>query len=168
MAIEGSYRTFTTAAGTAVPWYVIPFDERGRCKSPVTRSYLMKALEAGDFTHVFLFSHGWNNGWMDAVERYEDFIRGFAAMSERQAVATGPDYRPLVIGVFWPGISLVLPWERAPQFAAAGAPPSATDADRFADDIARSVDEIAAVLPDADVPRFYELASLKEMDDEQA
>jgi hypothetical protein len=168
MAIEGSYRTFTTPDGAAIPWYVIPFDESGRCKAPVTRKYLLDTLASETFSHVFLFSHGWNNDWADATERYESFIQGFGAMVDRQGLSKTPGYRPLLVGVFWPGISLVLPWERAPQFAGAGAAPGAADADRFADEHDRSVTTLAAQLPAADVPRFYELANSKELTVTQA
>jgi hypothetical protein len=168
MAIEGSYRTFTTPGGVAIPWYVIPFDEAGRCKAPVTRESLLKTLRGEPFSHVFVFSHGWNNDWADATERYQDFIKGFGDMSDRQGLSTDAGYKPLLVGVFWPGISLVLPWERAPQFAAAGVEAGASDADRFADEHDRTVTAIAAQLPDPKVARFYELASADTLTDPQA
>ena len=167
MAIEGSYRTFTTPGGAAIPWYVIPFDETGRCKAPVTREYLLKTLRSETFSHVFLFSHGWNNDWADATERYQDFIKGFGEMADRQGLSKSADYKPLLIGVFWPGISLVLPWERAPQFAG-GAAPAPVDADRFADEHDRTVTAIAAQLPEPKVARFYELASAETLTDAEA
>jgi hypothetical protein len=166
--IEGAYRTFATPLGTEVPWYVIPFDEEGRCKAPVTRAHLVSALRTGGFSHVFVFSHGWNNNWADAVTSYEGFISGFSEMSKRQGLSTNPAYKPLLVGIFWPAISLVLPWERAPQFAAAGAAPLSADADRFADDHDRSVTEIASGLRAEDVPKFYELASAQSLTDTQA
>jgi hypothetical protein len=164
MAIEGPYRTFTTKSGAMVPWYVVPFDEEGRCKAPRTRADLVDALRANSFTHVFLFCHGWNNDWADAVSRYDDFVAGFAGMSERQGFAGAPAYKPVLVGLFWPGISLVLPWERAPQFAAAGTAASSAEADQLADAADRSVGDIAARLPDAEVPHFYELANRRELD----
>jgi hypothetical protein len=163
MAIEGPYRTFKTDTGATVPWYVVPFDEQGRCKAPRTRADLLDALRANSFTHVFLFCHGWNNDWADAVSRYDDFVKGFAEMSERQGFARAPDYRPVLVGLFWPGISLVLPWERAPQIAAAGTAASSAEADQLADAADRSVADIAARLPEADVPHFYELANRSEL-----
>jgi hypothetical protein len=155
-------------SGATVPWYVIPFDDQGRCKAPVTRADLIQALRSGVFSHVFLFSHGWNNSWADAVDRYENFLDGFRAMSERHGVTASAAYRPLLAGIFWPGISLVLPWERAPQIAAGGAAAAAWHADRFADEHDRSVTAIASELRQDQVPRFYALASASQLNDAQA
>ena len=169
MPIEGLFRTLTTPGGAAIPWYVIPFDDQGRCTAPKTRKDLIDALRTGGFSHVFVFSHGWNNDWDDAITRYEDFIAGFGEMSDRQGLWKQAGYTPLLIGIFWPGVSMVLPWERAPQFAAGGVGTAAdADARQFADEHSRSVDALASQLPAADVPRFQALAAAETLDEGQA
>jgi hypothetical protein len=67
----GPYKTVALADGTAVPFYIIPFDKEGRCEGPATRENLIDAVRNGSFTDIFLFSHGWNNDWNAATERYE-------------------------------------------------------------------------------------------------
>jgi hypothetical protein len=153
--IEGPYLILPLGGGLVVPCYVMPFDKRGRCKAPRTREHLLRALREGGYTHVFLFSHGWNNDWQAATERYEGFIRGFAELRGTQAIEEPLGYRPLLVGVFWPSTSLVLPWERGPRFAAV---PDGEARDGFADDLDRSLDAFADDLAEEDVARFYELA----------
>ncbi len=158
--IVGPYKTLTTAEGLEVPWYVIPFDKQGRCKGPRTRRHLMETLRGGEFTHVFLFSHGWNNDWAAASERYESFARGFTGLRATNGLPLPAGYRPLMVGVFWPSTSLVLPWERGPRIAAGGE----DTRDAFADDFDRSVDALAEDIPDDAIERFYALVSAEELD----
>jgi len=157
-SIEGPFRILKTVEGKDVPWYILPFDKDGNCQGPKTRAHLLRTLETGDYTHVFLFSHGWNNDWKVASERYVEFADGYAKMRRDQNVAMPAGYRPLLLGVFWPSTSLVLPWERAPKFAGGGSElaegPSEFEADWF-----RSIEEHAADLPEAARARFYELVN---------
>jgi hypothetical protein len=155
--IVGRYKTIRTDDGAEVPWYVIPFDKQGRCKAPRTRGSLLNALDDGDFTHVFLFSHGWNNDWSMASKRYEDFIDGFVKLRMDAGLTRPATYRPLLVGVFWPSTSLVLPWETGPSFAASDETQQVAERDAFEDDFDRSVDAIAEELPEESLDRFYEL-----------
>lgn len=152
----GPYRVIPTADGQGIPWYIVPFDREGRCTGPLTADHLVEALRSGRFTDVYLFSHGWNNAWKEASERYEHFIDGYREMREQPGFEIGREYRPLLVGVFWPSAVLVMPWERGPQFAAAvGASDQAVGEERA------DVEEIARELPDADVRRFYELSQIE-------
>ena len=62
--------------GVEVPWYIIPFDREGECTGPETRKHLMERLKADPYTDVYLFSHGWNNAWKEATQRYDSFVEG--------------------------------------------------------------------------------------------
>lgn len=162
----GPYRELVTPEGHTVPWYIAPFDERGRCKAPLTRAHLLSALRSGTYTHVYLFSHGWNNDWKAASQRYSSFFDGFGAMRKEHSLAMPDGYRPLLVGVFWPSTALVLPWERAPRFAGGDAADAAAQ-DLFATDEDASMTDIARSLREESVPRFYELASKDLLDPDE-
>ncbi|HCU97014.1 MAG TPA: hypothetical protein DHU96_31600 [Actinobacteria bacterium] len=108
------WKTLSTALGD-VPFFVIKFDERGECTSPTALERMIEAQK----TDLFLFSHGWNNDWRAATERYDRFISRFIEV--RQADWNPPDraFQPVCAGVFWPSAALVAPWERAPAIAGA-------------------------------------------------
>jgi hypothetical protein len=151
----GPYKTLRLDDGTAMPFYVIPFDKKGRCEGPETRRHLIEAVRNGSFTNIFLFSHGWNNDWSVATERYEHFITGYMKMRRDRKLPVSDPYRPLLVGVFWPSTALVFgEKEKGPGIAAAGAeaPDAAVAEER------REVREIAEDLPEEHVERFYELA----------
>jgi len=178
--ILGPYRYVETAKGDQAPWYVMPFDRHGNLQAPRSRELLLDALRAGDFTDVVLFSHGWNNDWDAAMGRYEDFIGGFTKLRIDHNLEVRDGYRPLLVGIIWPGTALVMPWEKPPRFGflppflAPGADPSpdsrvAPDTDprvRLRPEQAgeddrmeerRMIEDIAAGLPRHDLARFYEL-----------
>src|SRR3712207_6885202 len=50
----------------STPFFIIPFDKDGACPAPRTRAALIKEVSSGAPSHVFLFSHGWNNDWPKA------------------------------------------------------------------------------------------------------
>lgn len=114
---EIPWKTLRTELGD-VPFFVIEFDERGDCTSPMALERLLKETRRTD---IFLFSHGWNNDWRAATDRYERFVSRFIEV--RQASWNPPDraFRPVCVGVFWPSAALVAPWEQAPVIAAAAA-----------------------------------------------
>lgn len=155
----GPYATLATATGVPFPYYIIPFDKDGRCVGPRTRQHLLDNL-AG-VSDVFVFSHGWNNDWTAATERYEHFIRGFQEQQKTFGLAQPAGYRPLLVGIFWPSQSMA--WfdsETGPGFAAGGDP-----RERAAEvEAARAqVDDIAAMLPEAQRERFFELVQAGEL-----
>ena len=165
LPIRGPYREVDVAGGGTAPFYVIPFDEDGVCTGPVTRQHLLDTLGRSTATDVFLFSHGWNNTWSSAIERYESFIAGFAA-TRAQYPLGGQDFRPLLVGVFWPSAVLVQPTERAPDIAGAGFKDEANDA-TVAEE-RREITEIARALPSDRRARFYELAQLQDLEEREA
>jgi hypothetical protein len=157
--ILGAYRTIETAEGAGAPFYIIPFDKKGRCKAPRTRQKLLDTIRHANYSHIFIFSHGWNNDWETASERYFDFAGGFTQLRREMNLSVSGTYRPLLIGVFWPSTSLVLPWERAPDFAADEqmSEEVASAQDAIAKDEDQLIADVAADLPSEQVERFYEL-----------
>jgi hypothetical protein len=101
-------------------------------------------------TDIFVFSHGWNNDWRAATGRYNNFIDGFVRThAESHGLSLGRDYQPLLVGLFWPSVILVLPWEQAPVIAAApGEDPE--------------VDELGRALPNGHEARVRELLARSE------
>jgi pimeloyl-ACP methyl ester carboxylesterase len=166
LPIRGPYREVDVAGGGKAPFYVIPFDEDGVCTGPVTRQHLLDALRQGFHTDVFLFSHGWNNTWPSAIRRYESFISGFAAARAQYPLAAGQEFRPLLIGVFWPSAVLVQPEERAPGIAGEGVEEPAEDVDVAEE--RREIAEVAAALRSEQRARFYDLAQRQQLDDDAA
>ncbi len=136
--------------GGQFPYYIIPFDRDGQCEGPQTQEHLVEA--AADYTDLFLFSHGWNNDWTAATQRYEDFIRGVQALRQKFRLPSPPPYRPLLAGIFWP--SEALSWfesETGPKIAAGD--PAAQDESATA--LSRTLRDIAADLPTSERPGFY-------------
>lgn len=109
------YREIPLRDGRSAPFYIVPFDKDGICTGPLTQANVFKAIERDKPTDVFLFSHGWNNDWSAATGRYDGFISGFADL--RAAHPLGREFRPVSVGVTWPGTVLVAPWEEAPDIA---------------------------------------------------
>jgi hypothetical protein len=142
---------------------VIPFDKDGMCEGPHTREHLVS--HAGDFTDIFVFSHGWNNDWTAATSRYEHFINGFTGLRKARGLAVPAYYRPVLVGVFWP--SQALAWfdsETGPDIAAAD--PAAQNA--AAEAATATLRDIASSLPASRRARFYELAQARSLDASQA
>ncbi len=162
----GPYRTVKLDDGTEAPFYIIPFDKKGRCEGPQTRQHLVDAVQNGTYTDVFLFSHGWNNDWATSVSRYEDFLKGYMNMRRRHSLPVPTPYRPLLVGIFWPSTALVFgEKEKGPSIAAAGDP---AVMDAAVAEERDEVREIAEQLPDADVERFYELVQKESLTQEEA
>jgi hypothetical protein len=131
------------------PMYVLPYDKRGGTTAPQTLEHARATLRSGGFTDVYLFSHGWNNDWATATERYRQFATGLAAQG-----ADDPGRRALLLGVFWPSALLVAPWERAPAMAGELADPAE--------------EELAGELEPAAAARLRELSAAPLTDDEAA
>jgi hypothetical protein len=110
--VVGPYERLRVSGGGFADFYLLRYGADGALLSPQTGKILGGAL-AG-VTDVFLFSHGWNNTFDAAASRYKQFIAGYVS----QSVGSKPGYRPLLIGVIWPSISFLLPWEDGPQIAA--------------------------------------------------
>lgn len=157
----GPYRTLTTPEGAAFPYYILPFDADGVCTGPLTRAHLLANLQG--VTDIFLFSHGWNNDWSAATKRYEEFIRGFQSLRSAQVLAMPANYKPLLVGVFWPSQSLaIFDSETGPGFA------STTVLDASVGEMQSLLADIAAQLPPSARERFHVLASATELDETNA
>ncbi|MFI6585150.1 hypothetical protein [Embleya sp. NPDC050493] len=148
--MSGPFRQFPLDGGSTADLYLLRYDEDGRLRSPVAEQEIKERLAGvGD---VFLFSHGWNNIFAQALDRYRSFIGGFIAQRRQFAIPVPPDYRPLLIGVIWPSTSFVMPWEAGPGIAADPEPDGAE---------ARQVEEMLDLVtrslgPESD-PEFVEL-----------
>ena len=57
--------------------------------------------EREQFTHVFLFSHGWKGDFPAAVDQYNRWIGSMLKLEEDRA-RLGSPFRPLWIGLHWP------------------------------------------------------------------
>lgn len=155
----GPYRMLELGGGASAPWYMIPFDKDGRCLGPKTRAHLVEAAAQGGFTHVFLFSHGWNNDWPTATQRYEGFFEVFGRVRREEGLAG--DYRPLLVGISWPSTALVLPWEKGPKMAVL----SGGTAEEAAGEALEEIAEVATLVPPHQRERFYELASAERLNE---
>lgn len=147
----GPYRWVPVDGSASAPFYVIPFDKDGVCTGPLTQTNLLEAVRRSRPTDVFVFSHGWNNDWSTAVGRYDQFIDGLQALRAQQPLRR--EYRPVLVGVFWPSVVLVAPWEQGPSIAADGP----TD-DYAVGEERAEIEEVSAVVPADLRSRFYELA----------
>jgi hypothetical protein len=130
-----------------VPLYSVKFDKDGLCTSPVTAAALVGALPAA--THVFLLSHGWNNGWEEAQRLYHQWISNLLALRPATGQAAGPPrFRPVFAGIIWP--SLVAPGEegRGPQIAGGPVVDPTLEA---------LIDQLGAALESSDSARLREL-----------
>lgn len=158
---KGPYRTITAPDGSVFPYYIIPFDKKGRCEGPETLRHLLD--HCGDRSDIYLFSHGWNNDWKTATDRYENFISGFMRMRKEDQLAPPLNYKPLLVGIFWPSTALVKDSELAPEFA------GGSDVDDVAiAEERQTVREVADGLEEAKVDRFYELTQREKLGREDA
>jgi hypothetical protein len=160
----GPYDVLCLPDGTEVPWYIVPFDEQGLCTAPSTRAECLRRATGEGLTDVFVFSHGWNNTWKWATKSYASFIEGFGALCADHHLPRPAGYRPMLIGLFWPSIRYLLPWERAPQMAGDDAP---LDEDAVAAE-RQELAELARDVPPEKRGRFYELAQADGLRDEAA
>ncbi|MGH8903427.1 MAG: hypothetical protein ACRDYA_17585 [Egibacteraceae bacterium] len=160
----GPYRTLQTGEGVSVPYYIVPFDEEGRCSGPRTRAELVARVGAGSFSDIFVFSHGWNNGWKQATERYEHFITGYMRQRQEFGLPVPGGFRPLLVGIFWPSKLLVGAEDRAPAIAAA----SPETVDELVAEERAEVAELATAVPAEHVERFYALAQSDSLTKDEA
>jgi hypothetical protein len=155
----GPYRVVEGPLGP-VPWYMVPFDKAGRATGPLTARELVDRAAGGDFSDLVLFSHGWNNDWVQATARYQSFVDGYLdLLGERPP--PGGARRALLAGVFWPSKLLVAEDREMLEIAGDGADAAVADE---RDDVA----ELAERLPAGDAGRFYALAQRDVLDGEAA
>lgn len=104
------------AFGRDIPYYVIRFDKDGKCVSPESEDHLVAALQGGGYSHVLLYSHGWNNDFPSATLLYDRFLAGISDMAAAHAVLPA-DFAPLFVGIAWPSTALTFGAEGGPDIA---------------------------------------------------
>jgi hypothetical protein len=136
--------------GVAMPTWILRYDKRGACSSPLTRAALLEELRSGEYTDVFGFSHGWNNDFDDAIALYREFLQKFETAVRNHPPAR--PFKPLFFGIVWP--STWLDFDKGPTIAAAPG-----SAGKDAAGIAALTDEMADRLESsqAELERFYAL-----------
>jgi hypothetical protein len=109
--VVGPYQRVDIGGGQSADLYLLRYAPDGALLSARTEQQLTESLDG--ITDVFLFSHGWNNTFDGAAASYRTFIEGYVSLG------TGPaaGHQPLLIGVVWPSISFLMPWEDGPQIA---------------------------------------------------
>src|SRR5690606_24787753 len=85
--------------GITMPTWVIRFDERGQCTSPVTARALLDHLASEPYSDILFFSHGWNTDFSGAIALYRDFLAGFEQLCVDHPL---PGFKPILVGVTWP------------------------------------------------------------------
>lgn len=153
----GPYRTIEIDNGVLAPFYIIPFDEQGRCQGPLTQDQLLTTVQNGSYTDVFLFCHGWNADWSVASSTYNTFLQGYMQSRRQHALVYAHPFKPLLVGIFWPSVALVLPWENAPAFAGLATDDSKLTDLRVAQE-RQEVQSISANVAGDLTERFYTLA----------
>jgi hypothetical protein len=161
----GPYRQVHLHDGSQCPFYIIPFDKNGVCIGPQTKQHLIESIRQGAFTDIFLFSHGWNNDWTVATDRYEHFLSGYMNMRQEHGLPVSADYRPLLVGIFWPSTALVFTEaEKGPAIAAG-------DPDVFDEAVSEQLDELNALaeeLTPEQSARLYELAQKDSLSEDES
>jgi subtilisin family serine protease len=78
----------------------VQFDETGQLVDPPAVDTVLQALRSEALTHLFIFSHGWNNSPADARSLYDRFFGAMSALlPDRQAgVNSG------TLGIYWPSM----------------------------------------------------------------
>ena len=153
-------------AGVQMPTWILRYDKRGICTSPLTRAALVAELSGNTYTDVIAFSHGWNNDFDAAIALYREFLQRF-----EHAVAVHPPpraFKPLFFGIVWPSTWLVL--DDGPQIAAGGTVdqndvPDAAVPGTAIDDIA---DRLADSSSAPEIERFFALVQADRLDATEA
>lgn len=161
----GPYRILRLDDVTEFPYYIIPFDKNGICQAPETRDQLLFRLKTEGYSDVYLFSHGWNNDWTVATDRYEGFIEGFMKMRQDRSLPVPDGYKPLLIGIFWPSTALVFTEsEKGPQFSAG----NAETVDEAIREERLELEVLAEDLDPTQAETLYRLAQKKELTENEA
>ncbi|MEM1436999.1 MAG: hypothetical protein AAGG11_23325 [Pseudomonadota bacterium] len=161
--IIGPIESYPLPEGGMAPLYVLKFDKDGICTTPRSRARLLQEIEAGQYTDVYLFSHGWNNTPKNAIKHYKTWVKGFTELRESLDINIGRPYRPVLIGVVWPSVWIVPWWNRGPNIAAS---PSEDGSDESADAYDAMLRALAAELPANHRAQFYAYAQEDALDDQ--
>jgi pimeloyl-ACP methyl ester carboxylesterase len=131
-------------ADARLPLWIVPFDASGACAGPETLARVVAELAGGGYTDVFVFSHGWNNTFARASERYEAFIRGYHEFVGSHGLPQPSPYKPLLVGIYWPSIDLILPREAPPAIAGLQGASETAGGEMDLDSMARVAEESLA------------------------
>lgn len=132
--------------GVRMPTWLVRYDKKGVCTSPKTRDALLAAVSANPQAPIILFSHGWNNEYEEATERYAGLLKHLEA---HRATYAGSGTEPIFVGILWP--STWLSFDKGPDMAATGA------AKDRSDQFNRLEQELAEQLEGDERARFYAL-----------
>ncbi|MGL5195405.1 MAG: hypothetical protein ACRC8Y_17625, partial [Chroococcales cyanobacterium] len=96
-----------TVPGTALNYYLIAFDAKGKEREEQGGLISQKALELlknEPITDVFIMSHGWMGDMPAARYQYNNWIGAMAKQSAdlEKIKQIQPEFRPLLIGLHWP------------------------------------------------------------------
>jgi|GEM_PF-653460 len=106
-AAWGRENTLVAHDGKSIPFYIIKFNKTGGFETETDRKLAERIIqESKDYSDLFLFSHGWNNGWVEATTRYANFFEQYNKLSKEKTKVAAEGFRPLMIGVFWPSLAL--------------------------------------------------------------
>ena len=103
--------------GQNVAFYALRFDKLGKCISPLSREHLINHIANDGVTDVIIYSHGWNNDFPTAKNRYEEFLKGISESAAAHGGHIPQGFKPVFVGIFWPSTILVWPSEQAPDIA---------------------------------------------------
>src|SRR5438445_8973674 len=95
----GPYESFSFRSGGSAPLYLINFDKSGVCQSPLTLVRLLDDVRKGLYTDIHVFSHGWNNAFKDALQRYREFFGNYFRLRDQINLNDPILYRAVVVGV---------------------------------------------------------------------
>lgn len=163
---EGPFKTLKSHDGTDVPFYILQFDKHGSLLSVSENAKNEIAQRASEFTDIFFFSHGWNNDWTVAKSRYLEFFQRYLGLRKTHNLAMPADYKPLLVGVFWPSTALVFgESERGPQKAFE--PGIQQDEDLEAQ-FAEGLEAAGELLDEQDREELYSLAQSDSLSEDSA
>jgi pimeloyl-ACP methyl ester carboxylesterase len=157
----GPYRQVPLRNGRSAPFYMVPFDEDGLGVAPRTEEYLVDDARKGAYTHIYLFSHGWNTDFESALTKYGDFIQAFQSVTRRDGPLARSEYKPLLVGISWPSIDFQFPWEAGPTFQAANPDAQLPARDRFVRTEQEELQFIGRLLPPNRRAEFYRLSAIR-------
>jgi hypothetical protein len=152
-----AFSFFKASDGTpSIPLYLIPFDKEGRCMAPRTLEEVNLQACSGEYTDVYIYSHGWNNIFSEAVAHYTEFFSEYFGLRKTLGLGTR-SYKPLLVGIIWPSTALVSKEDETPKFA--GDVPDSIRAQTIENE-KYAMTEIATELQAGKVGRFLELAGV--------
>ena len=154
-----------------MPWYVVPFDDQGRCTGPRTRAELIARAATGDYSDIIVFCHGWNNDWRQATGRYDDFLAGYLDMRRQRGLPVPSDFAPLLVGIFWPSKLLVAREDRAPLIAGDEVEEKVVAGEAAEQEVADERDQVtdlAAMVPSESAQRLFEITQQDALTEQDA